>query len=200
MTIKFRIKKTGRKKNGTGRMNIESLDITMGRIRHIESKIGSMEQRFDRIMGNSQSQTKSFDDVLNKEITTLDNPKNVDRKNVNQLIEKYSQKNGLDTDLVKAVIQTESSFDSKAVSPAGAQGLMQLMPATAETLGVKDSFDPEQNIQGGTKYLRRLINQYDSVEKGLAAYNAGPEAVNKYGGVPPYQETQNYVRKVLELQ
>jgi len=200
MTIKFRIKKTGRKKNGTGRMNIESLDITMGRIRHIESKIGSMEQRFDRIMGNSQSQTKSFDDVLNKEITTLDNPKNVDRKNVNQLIEKYSQKNGLDTDLVKAVIQTESSFDSKAVSPAGAQGLMQLMPATAETLGVKDSFDPEQNIQGGTKYLRRLINQYDSVEKGLAAYNAGPEAVNKYGGVPPYQETQNYVRKVLESQ
>ncbi len=101
--------------------------------------------------------------------------------------------------LVWAVMHTESSFDPKAVSHAGAQGLMQLMPATAEEMYVSDSFDIQQNIDGGTRYLRVLANTFDGdMVKMVAAYNAGPHAVKKYGGrVPPYPETQAYVRKVI---
>jgi soluble lytic murein transglycosylase len=99
--------------------------------------------------------------------------------------------------LVKAVIHTESNFNRLAVSPKGAQGLMQLMPATALKLGVEDPFESFQNVEGGVRYLRRLIDRYGSWRLALAAYNAGPTAVDRYGGVPPYRETQEYVKKVL---
>jgi len=112
-------------------------------------------------------------------------------------INKYAQQYQLDPNLVMAVIRTESCFDRKAVSRVGARGLMQLMPATAKALGVKDSFDAEQNIKGGTKYLRQMLDQFDQDQTlALAAYNAGPGAVDKYNGVPPYDETQDYVKKV----
>jgi len=99
--------------------------------------------------------------------------------------------------LVKAVIAAESSFDSDAVSHAGAQGLMQLMPETARTLGVKDAFRPDENVRGGTRYLRKMIDRYGDWTRALAAYNAGPKAVDRYRGVPPYPETRDYVKRVL---
>jgi hypothetical protein len=104
---------------------------------------------------------------------------------------------GIGQDLIRAAIQVESQFDRLAVSTAGAQGLMQLMPNTARAMGVKDSFDARQNIFGGTRYLRQLLGMYGGdVSLAAAAYNAGEGAVARYNGIPPYKETQNYVRKV----
>lgn len=99
--------------------------------------------------------------------------------------------------LIKAVIHTESNFDPWALSPKGAQGLMQLMPATARHLGVEDPFQSYQNVEGGVRYLRQLLERYGDLPRALAAYNAGPEVVDRYGGVPPYRETREYVRRVL---
>jgi len=187
-------------------MDLASLDITLGRIRQIESRIGQIDQRISQLSGEEYTAAKSFDSVLNKKLEEVRKPSesektgNKDKNDLKNLIEKYSKENGLDTSLINAVIQTESAFNNDAVSHAGAQGLMQLMPFTADRLGVDDPFDPEQNISGGTKYLKNMINRYGSVELGLAAYNAGPESVDKYGGIPPFNETQNYVKKVLNLQ
>ena len=118
-------------------------------------------------------------------------------KNYDALINKYAQLNNLDPNLVRAVIKQESSGNPRAVSPVGAKGLMQLMPRTAASLGVKDAFDEEQNIAGGTRYLAQQIKRFGSVENGLAAYNAGAGKVKKYGGIPPIPETQNYVKKIM---
>jgi soluble lytic murein transglycosylase-like protein len=117
------------------------------------------------------------------------------------LITEHARAHGLDPDLVRAVIQVESAFNPRAVSPKGAMGLMQLMPATASEFGVEDPFDPEENIRAGVAYLRRLLDRYENrVELALAAYNAGPGAVDKYGErIPPYRETQNYVRKIKSV-
>jgi soluble lytic murein transglycosylase-like protein len=102
--------------------------------------------------------------------------------------------------LVRAVMHAESNFDPHAVSPRGASGLMQLMPDTAQEMYVKDIFDVQQNIEGGARYLRFLANQFEGdMVKMLAAYNAGPDALKKFGGLPPFEETQAYVRKVLQL-
>ena len=99
--------------------------------------------------------------------------------------------------LVKAVIAAESAFDSQAVSRKGAQGLMQLMPDTAASVGVDNPFEPAQNVRGGTTYLRAMIDRYGDLGRALAAYNAGPSAVDRYGGIPPYRETRAYVDRVL---
>lgn len=120
------------------------------------------------------------------------------KSSFNEIIKKASKKYGVDERVIAAVIDQESSFDQKAVSSAGAQGLMQLMPATAESLGVDNPFDAEQNIMAGTKYLRQKLDEFGgSLPLALAAYNAGSGAVNKYGGIPPYKETRNYVTKVM---
>jgi len=116
---------------------------------------------------------------------------------VKQWIEALGKKHGVDAKLLESVVATESGFNPDAISQSGAQGLMQLMPSTAQSLGVKDPFDPIQNLDGGTRYLKGLLTKYQSVPKALAAYNAGPGAVDRAGGVPPYAETQHYVDKVM---
>lgn len=113
------------------------------------------------------------------------------------MIRQHCDYHGISTDLVRAVIQAESGFNPRAVSPKGAMGLMQLMPATARDLGVNDPFHPSENIRGGVKYLAQLLTRFkQDVQLALAAYNAGPERVERYAGVPPFRETQNYVRKI----
>jgi soluble lytic murein transglycosylase-like protein len=118
------------------------------------------------------------------------------------LIRQHATEHRVRPDLVRAVIQVESAFNPRAVSPKGAMGLMQLMPATAKQFGVIDPFNPAENIRAGVSYLRQLLDRYDHDEQlALAAYNAGPGAVDKYGSkVPPYKETQNYVLKITSMQ
>jgi soluble lytic murein transglycosylase-like protein len=128
-----------------------------------------------------------FDRKLGEDISKYDH-----------LITKASEKYSVDPALIKAVIKAESNFNHRAVSKKGARGLMQLMPATASSLHVQDSFHPESNIEGGVRYLRYLLNYFSgNLHLALAAYNAGENAVIRYGGIPPYPETQIYVRRVL---
>ncbi len=117
-----------------------------------------------------------------------------------RIIRKNARENSLPAGLVKAVIGVESNFNHQAVSSKGAMGLMQLMPQTASLMGVTDIFNPEENIEGGVRYLRLLLNRFNGdLERALAAYNAGPSAVEKYNGMPPYKETKDYVRKVTSI-
>lgn len=118
----------------------------------------------------------------------------------NQIIQSAASTHNIEAKLIKAVAEVESCFDANAVSRVGAQGIMQLMPATAAELGVTDSFNSAQNINGGAKYLAQMLRQFDqNPTLALAAYNAGPGAVRKYRGIPPYPETENYVKKVLSI-
>ena len=136
-------------------------------------KIDTEENSFSSYL----SCTKSLEDIFQDAAATYDVPVN----------------------LLKAVAKAESEFNPNAVSHCGAQGIMQLMPATASYLGVEDAFDPEQNIMGGAKYLSSLLKTYDGdVTLALAAYNAGSGNVKKYGGVPPFKETQNYIKKFIQ--
>lgn len=121
-----------------------------------------------------------------------------DKTNLDGLFVQASQATGVPAALLKAVAKAESNFTPDAVSHCGAVGVMQLMPATARALGVSDPYNAGQNILGGAKYLRQMLDRYDgNTTLALAAYNAGPGSVDRYGGVPPYAETQNYVRKVM---
>jgi hypothetical protein len=120
------------------------------------------------------------------------------KKDLDQIFREASKKYNVPVELLKAIGKAESDFVVDAVSRSGAQGIMQLMPKTAEYLGVKDPFDPEQNINGGAKYIKELLDKYDGDTKlALAAYNAGMNNVKKYGGIPPFEETQKYVVKVM---
>jgi soluble lytic murein transglycosylase len=120
------------------------------------------------------------------------------RSDYEELIFDKSVLFGVDPALVKAIVKVESDFDPDAVSPAGARGLMQLMPETARFLGVRDIDDPEDNVEGGVRYLSRLLDRFESrLPLVVAAYNAGETAVIKYGAVPPYSETREFVRRVL---
>lgn len=113
------------------------------------------------------------------------------------LITDAASSHGVPAALVKAVIAAESDFDPRARSAKGAQGLMQLMPQTAQYLRVSDAYDVQQNVEGGTRYLARMVERYGDWSRALAAYNAGPEAVDRYRGIPPFRETREYVRRVL---
>jgi soluble lytic murein transglycosylase-like protein len=116
-----------------------------------------------------------------------------------ELIDHWSLERDLDPRLVRAVMQVESGYNPRALSDKGAMGLMQLMPDTARDLEVGDPWDPEQNVRGGTAYLRRMLDRFGDLELALAAYNAGPETVVQYAGVPPFEQTRSYVHQVLCL-
>jgi len=124
----------------------------------------------------------------------------LDRSELRQLINQVSLEYGVDPKLVDALVRVESSYDPRAVSRKGAMGLMQLMPDTADRLEVEDPFDPEENVRGGVKEFSRLVDRYaGNLQLALAAYNAGEGAVARYRGVPPYNETRNYVSRILTL-
>ncbi|MBL8060931.1 MAG: lytic transglycosylase domain-containing protein [Chthonomonas sp.] len=117
---------------------------------------------------------------------------------IRSLIVEAANAEGVEPALLEALVSVESNFNPGAVSKSGAQGLTQLMPGTARALGVQDPFDPVQNLRGGAKYLRQMLGKYGDLSKALAAYNAGPGSVDRYQGIPPFRETQNYVRRVQE--
>ncbi|HEX3106096.1 MAG TPA: lytic transglycosylase domain-containing protein [Terriglobales bacterium] len=132
--------------------------------------------------------------------SSLDSPaqKIIDRQSLDAMVNGAGQRHQIDPDFINSVIRAESGFNNRAVSRKGAQGLMQLMPRTASQLGVANSFDPNANVEGGTKYLRELLEKYNyDAPKALAAYNAGSRRVDQYHGVPPYFETQTYVAKII---
>jgi hypothetical protein len=121
------------------------------------------------------------------------------REKIEQMIREVSDRYRVDPALVRAVIQTESNWNSSAISRKGARGLMQLVPGTAQQLGVNNAFDPQQNLDGGVRYLHKLLERYNGdLDRALAAYNAGPRAVDRAGGIPRYRETREYVQKVTD--
>ena len=173
-------------------MEITGLDIALQRI-------NAIEQQFQKLAENPAKPDKDFQSILDSSMKTRYG-EDVSKAEINGLIEEYSAKNGLDADFVRAVVKQESGFNEHATSRCGAAGLMQLMPGTAKGLGVVDRYDAEDNVRGGTKMLANLLKTYGgNKELALAAYNAGGGAVKKYGGIPPYQETQNYVKNVLSI-
>jgi soluble lytic murein transglycosylase-like protein len=171
------------------------------RIETIRRHLDAMENGA-QIPGDVPENGKSFGRILNDKLapTTGTPVTDVNSQHLEDMVETQAQRVGLDPSLAKAVVKAESGFNPDAVSPAGAKGLMQLMPATAQSLGVKAILDPVENVQGGTQYLKSLMEKYHSIPNALAAYNAGPGAVDQHGGIPPYRETQNYVKRVLQYQ
>ena len=149
--------------------------------------------------------TSSYIDVPTAEVTSFEpappDPVKVDAAkavDLNEVIREVSRRSRLDADFIASVIRAESGGKTNAVSPKGARGLMQLMPGTADQLGVKNSFDAAENVDGGVRYLMHLLQQFNyDVAKALAAYNAGPQRVTQYKGVPPYHETRAYVARII---
>lgn len=164
-------------------------------------------QSFDKVLRNTAG--VKFGDLLAKPVTKVNaniytaqassaSEKITSKEQIKNIIFRAAKKHGVDEKLVNALVKQESGFNPNAKSKVGAMGLMQLMPATAKGLGVTNPMDPEQNVEGGVKYLKSMLNKYNgNVILALAAYNAGPGAVDKYSGVPPYKETQNYVKSIL---
>lgn len=127
-------------------------------------------------------------------------PDGMPPRDLTRMIDRAAQRHGVEPELVHAVVRAESGYNDQAVSRAGAMGLMQLMPGTADMVGVSDAFEPAQNVEGGTQYLRMMLDRFgNDLTLAIAAYNAGPSAVENYGGVPPYRETREYLGRVLRF-
>jgi hypothetical protein len=173
------------------------VDVPTAEIEHFEAApelSTSVIPSFAKNANNGAPSSLPLTAISNQGLSGLMSP--VD---LNDVVNAASGRYRLDPDLVNSVINAESGFHVRAVSPKGAQGLMQLMPSTASQLGVPDAFDPQANVDGGTRYLRELLERYNfDLVKALAAYNAGPQRVEQFGGVPPYYETRAYVARIVK--
>lgn len=170
---------------------MNGVNLVFQRIKEIETRFGISGASYTGVKMNSAKANASK--FHNEGALKSEN-------DFSDLIRQAAHKYGVDAKLVDAVAKTESNYSPTAVSEVGAVGIMQLMPDTASSLGVNNIYDPKENIEGGVKYIKQLLNTFDGdVKKAVAAYNAGAQAVKNYNGVPPYTETQNYVSKVLDL-
>ena len=188
---------------------MEEMYATMSRINEIRERFNLQPKTAQSVeVTNEKPKTSDFASMVDgrsaQKETIVPSTQSRIRRNmtvdeINALADSIAAKQGVSPSLVKAVIKNESGYDPDAVSSKGAMGLMQLMPQTAESLGVADPFSPEENIRGGVTMLKNLLSSYKGdYAKAVAAYNAGKDTVDKYNGTPPYKETQDYVKKVID--